>query len=95
VGDITLHLKTMETAPLARCGVIFLNGLRGVFMRAKRKDKRAITAWPKTPTLAEYYTEAELAEELGVHPRTIWLWRRDGKGPPAFRCSGSRLSSNG
>src|SRR5262245_15260704 len=32
--------------------------------------------------LAGYYTEDELAEQLGVVKRTLWIWRTKGTGPP-------------
>ena len=32
--------------------------------------------------LDEYFTPAELAEELDVCEGTLWRWRVEGKGPP-------------
>lgn len=34
------------------------------------------------PVLAEYLTDKELAEELGVSTRTLERWRRLREGPP-------------
>ena len=36
----------------------------------------------RTGVLAGYLSEQELAIQLNVHTRTIWNWRRLGKGPP-------------
>jgi hypothetical protein len=49
-------------------------------MHARHKQA-AIAARP--PKLrSDYFTESELAGELGVSARTLWVWRHEGKGPP-------------
>lgn len=35
-----------------------------------------------TKSMSPLLTEQELAEYLKVHVRTLWEWRRNGKGPP-------------
>lgn len=38
-------------------------------------------------------TEKDVAAWLGVHPKTVWLWTRQGKFPRPFRLAKVRSSS--
>jgi predicted site-specific integrase-resolvase len=39
----------------------------------------------ETSLLNEYFSREQLAAELGVHVKTLEVWDRFGKGPPATR----------
>lgn len=34
---------------------------------------------PESPTTPEWLTVAEAAERLGVHPKTVTIWSREGR----------------
>lgn len=34
---------------------------------------------PETPTQSDLLTTAEAAERLGVHPKTVAIWAREGR----------------
>jgi predicted site-specific integrase-resolvase len=38
----------------------------------------------RRPPLGWLWTD-EAAEHLGIHPNTLWRWRRDGYGPPCVQ----------
>ena len=45
--------------------------------------KRIAQLLPKTPETGQmiYYTQEEVANIVGVHPKTVETWRREGKLP--------------
>ena len=45
-----------------------------------------------TQILADYMTDAQLAEAYDKSPRTIKRWRREGKAPPSIPFGNRRLT---
>lgn len=46
-------------------------------------EQRAVTGW---------LTSAQAAEVIGIHPNTLGLWRRSGRGPVFQKLGGRRNS---
>jgi hypothetical protein len=45
---------------------------------------------PADHVLADFLTEQQLAEQLGLTPRTLWRWRRERRGPD-YTLAGRRI----
>jgi hypothetical protein len=59
-------------------------------MRTKRLSRYGTTESREgTPTDHDILTLSQTAALLQVHPLTISMWRREGKGPPALNLAGS------
>ena len=46
---------------------------------------------PTTIQDTEFFTQSEVADDLGVDRTTLWRWRKDGKIPAGRRFRGSQV----